>query len=278
MEIFVRHLKHFFLFVISLPFFSRLWGKITKIQFPSSLVRQAIRRYAEHYKIDMNEFEGDLETYDSLAEFFTRKIDPAIRPLKDDKNAFLSPCDGKITVFEEANADIATQVKGKTYLLSELIRKEINFADGCYLVTIYLSPRDYHRFHVPVDSTAAACIHTGWRLYPVNSFGLSHIDELFIKNERVSVKFKTDSFEYFYTAVGATFVGSIRMDFTDEFSDEWTAVGRKYRQNQELGRFEMGSTIVLLLPRKAVEKVHVSAGCQVRAGEPLFTLKNSSEK
>jgi len=271
----MKHLKLLFLFIISFPLFSRIWGKITKLTFPAPLIRKAIQIYASHYEIDMKNFEGELEDYDSLCAFFTRKTDPSVRPLVKDENAFLSPCDGVVSVLENIHADVATQVKGRTYLVSELVKKELPFEKGFWLATIYLSPRDYHRFHVPVDSTVAAHIHTGWRLFPVNSFGLNNIDRLFIRNERVVVKFKAENFNYFYTAVGATFVGSIKMNFTENFSDEWVKNDVKYSQNDELGMFEMGSTIVLLVPEEAVEKTNIGAGEKIRAGEPLFTLKKS---
>ena len=275
MEILVNYLKQIFLFIISFPVLSRIWGKITKLESPALLIRKVIEIYASHYEIDMKDFEGDLDDYDSLCAFFTRKLDPSARPLKNDGNAFLSPCDGVVSVLENIHADVATQVKGKTYLVSELVKKELPFEKGFWLATIYLSPRDYHRFHVPVDSTVSAHIHTGWRLFPVNSFGLENIDRLFIRNERVVVKFKAEDFSYFYTAVGATFVGSIKMNFTEKFSDEWVRNDVKYEQNGEFGMFEMGSTIVLLVPESAVEKPTIAQGEKIRVGEPLFTLKKS---
>ena len=275
MEILVNYLKQFILFIISFPVLSRIWGKITKLTFPALLIQKAIEIYASHYEIDMKNFEGELEDYDSLCAFFTRKINPSVRPLKNDENAFLSPCDGVVSVLENIHADVATQVKGRTYLISDLVKKELPFEKGFWLATIYLSPRDYHRFHVPVDSTVAAHIHTGWRLFPVNSMGLNNIDRLFIRNERVVVKFKAENFNYFYTAVGATFVGSIKMNFTENFSDEWVKNDVKYSQNDELGMFEMGSTIVLLVPEEAVEKPMLPQGEKIAAGEPLFTLKKS---
>ena len=270
MEILVKYLKQFFLFLISFPVLSRIWGKITKLEFPAILISKAIQIYASHYEIDMKNFEGDLDDYDSLCAFFTRKLDPSVRPLKKDENTFLSPCDGVVSVLENIHADVATQVKGKNYLVSDLVKKELPFENGFWLATIYLSPRDYHRFHVPVDSTVSAHIHTGWRLFPVNSLGLENIDKLFIRNERVVAKFKTENFTYFYTAVGATFVGSIKMNFTEKFSDEWVKNDKKYSQNDEFGMFEMGSTIVLLVPEDVVEKPMIAQGGKIGVGEPLF--------
>lgn len=272
----MQRLKIFFLNLISLPFLSRIWGWITRREHPEILVQAAIRLFASHYGIDMSKYEGELESYDSLCQFFTRKLDPYKNTIVGNDSEFLSPCDGTVSVCELAGSDTATQVKGKTYTISGLIRKELNFEEGYRLITIYLSPSNYHRFHVPVESKVSAYLHTGWRLFPVNTLAVNSIDELFVRNERVVVKFQHSDFEYFYTAVGASFVGSIKMNFADELTAEsWQSVDRSYRQNEELGMFEMGSTIVLVVPESAVGKLLVSAGDKVSVGQPLFVLKET---
>jgi phosphatidylserine decarboxylase len=271
----MNYLKLFFLFTISLPFLSRAWGAITKIERPQWIVQKVISLYRDHYGIDMNEYAGDVDDYRSLSDFFVRKLDSSVRPLVNDEKAFMSPSDGKITVLEKINADIATQVKGRSYPVSELIRKEIDFSDGYYLVTIYLSPKDYHRYHVPADSVVKSYIHTGWRLFPVNELSVNTIEKLFIRNERVVVKMEKEKMHYFYVAVGASFVGSLKMNFFETAVDgEWTAVNVKYKQNQEIGRFEMGSTIILVIPEKMVGEPMIAQGVSVKAGQPLFMLKN----
>lgn len=270
----MTYLKRAFLFVISFPFFSRFWGAIARLEHPKIIAKKAVDLYAKYYKIDMKNYEGTLEDYPSLNLFFTRKIDSDIRPLINESGSFLSPCDGKLSLLEHITTDIATQVKGRFYFLSELIRKELDFSEGYLLLTIYLSPKDYHRYHVPVDSTAKSYLHTGLKLFPVNNFSITTIDRIFIRNERVVVKMEHEDFQYFYIAVGAAFVGSIKMNFCDGFIDgEWETVGKKYQQNQELGKFEMGSTILLLVPEKAIGEIRVSEGETLRAGDPLFTLK-----
>jgi phosphatidylserine decarboxylase len=272
-------LKLFFLFVISLPLFSRIWGYITKIEKPEWLAAKMISVFKDHYDIDMNLYEGDEMDYPSLSKFFIRPLNKETRPLTDDKNSFLSPSDGVVTVCEKVAADIATQVKGRTYSISDLVRKELDFSDGYYLFTIYLSPKDYHRYHVPVDTNVKSYIHTGWRLYPVNKLSVNSIEDLFVKNERVVVKMERDNHEFYYVAVGATFVGSIKMDFfTKPVDGKWTVVDKDYKQNQELGMFEMGSTIVLVVPENMVEELNVAQGETVKVGQPLFKLSKDQEK
>jgi len=119
-----------------MPFFSRLWGVITKIEKPEWLAAKMISVFKDHYDIDMNEYVGDVTDYDSLSKFFIRPLNKDVRPFKDDAQTFLSPSDGVITVAEKVAADIATQVKGRTYSISDLVRKELDFSEGYYLFTI----------------------------------------------------------------------------------------------------------------------------------------------
>jgi len=269
----LNFIKIFLMVLISFPFLSRIWGAITKIEKPVWLVQKVIEIYRDHYRIDMNDYQGNISDYKSLAAFFTRPLNKSVRPFSENKDFFLSPSDGLITLLEKVNSDIATQVKGKTYRISELIRHDLNFTEGYYLMTIYLSPRDYHRYHVPSDSTAVSYIHTGWRLFPVNKVSVENIDNLFVKNERVAVKFNSYGHNYYYVAVGATFVGSIKMKvFTDPVEGAWTAVDRPFRQNDEFGMFEMGSTIVLVIPEKMVGEMKISQGDVVTAGQTLFQI------
>ncbi len=275
----MRYIVLVFLYLISFPFLSRLWGRLVKIKKPEGFVKKVISFFSSHYKIDMSQYSGEITDYDSLASFFTRPLDPEVRPLINDPSMFLSPCDGKISVLESVAANIATQVKGRTFKITELLRKEIDLSQGYTLVTIYLSPRDYHRYHVPVGSKAVSYIQTGWRLYPVNKFSVETVNNLFIKNERVCVKFNSDLGEFFFVAVGATFVGSVKMDFYEKAVEgKWITVNREYSQNHELGMFEMGSTIVLVIPDKMIGEIKVKEGDTVKVGEPLFSLKKAEKK
>lgn len=267
-------IKLILLFVISIPLFSRIWGAVTKVESPVWLVRKVIETYRSHYNIDMKYYKGSVNDYKSLSAFFTRPLNETQRPLKKDSEMFLSPCDGKVTVLEKIYSDTAMQVKGKRYKVTEMLRHELDLSEGYYIMTIYLSPRDYHRFHVPSDSAALSYIHTGWRLFPVNSLSVNLIDDLFVKNERVAVKFNSFGNSYYYVAVGATFVGSIKMSIFDEpVEGEWTSVDRTFAQNDEFGMFEMGSTIVLVIPQKMVEEMKVSQGSVLKTGEAIFRIK-----
>ena len=114
---------------------------------------------------------------------------------------------------EWITADCATQVKGKTYPLSRFLAADIDFSQGWYLATIYLSPRNYHRYHYPVSGRVSGCFHGGNRLFPVNAFSCARVKQLYIKNERLITRIDLPGGSMYVVAVGATFVGSIVMTY-----------------------------------------------------------------
>jgi len=168
-------------------------------------------------------------------------------------------------------------VKGKTYPVSKLIGTRIDFSKGWQVAVIYLSPSDYHRFHYPFNGKITRYLHTGTRLFPVNNMGLNYVDELFVRNERIVVEFETPIpglFAY-VAAVGATFVGSTRMEFIKTKKSplhQWIPVELPARQMDEMGRFEMGSTIVLAIPKQWAEPIKESVGQPVKVGQPIFSI------
>lgn len=221
----------------------------------------------------MTEYQGDTDDYKSLSEFFIRSLDPAKRTLKKDETAIVSPADGVLTEVETIYQDQAFQVKGKSYSVSQFINEELDFSQGWHVAVIYLSPSNYHRYHYPISGKITRYMHTGGRLFPVNQMGLNCINRLFVKNERIVTEFETNGNRLYAVPVGATFVGSIKMEFIEGKSKskhKWTAVDRDVTQLDEMGRFEMGSTIILVLPKKMAHPIDAVKGKPVRAGEPIF--------
>jgi len=258
---------------LSFPALSRAYGRITQIRRPRFLVRRVIKLFVRHYKIDMADYPGTPKDYPSLSQFFVRPLDPSRRPLKKDPTSFLSPADGVLAELQKIDKDSAVQVKGWRYRVSELIGKPEDWEQGWWLAVIYLSPTNYHRYHYPLDSRLDAFTHLGNRLFPVNRAGVTCIKNLFVRNERVTASFTAPSFRFHVVAVGATFVGSIKMkDHPAPFKPGQTSlVNRQVRQTDEMGRFEMGSTLVLLLPRDAADPI-AKQGAAVKTGEFLFKL------
>ncbi|MCK5808194.1 phosphatidylserine decarboxylase [bacterium] len=263
------------LFFISFPFLSRLWGHITAFTSPRFLVKKGIKLFQNHYKIEMDGYVGDAEDYDSLVNFFTRPLSPETRPQTPDNTKVLSPADGYLSIVDIADGDMTTQVKGVNYHLSDLVRKPSTlFEKKKHLVmTVYLSPANYHRYHAPLDGKATAFCHAKGPLYPVNKLSVANIPGLFVRNERGITQFNTDGHEWYYVAVGATFVGSIIMKFKkfmegDYHFNKWEAIDEDVKQCDEVGRFKMGSTIILVLPLEMV-KNPLKAGQVVAVETPL---------
>jgi phosphatidylserine decarboxylase len=262
---------------ISLPLLSRLWGKLMRLRRPRFLAQIMISRFKNHYQITMDEYQGSPLDYPSLADFFVRPLDQKKRPLPANENFILSPADGKLSEMELITSDCATQVKGKTYPLSRFLAADIDFSQGWYLATIYLSPRNYHRYHYPVSGRISGCFIGGSRLFPVNAFSCERVKQLYIKNERLVTRIDLPGGSMYVVAVGATFVGSIAMTFlTDGLSakNEWRQLDIPVAQMAEMGRFNMGSTIVMALPAALVEKVVAEKGKPVCVGDPLFKIKS----
>ncbi len=261
--------------IISIPVFSRMWGRLMRVEKPGFLASRAVKFYKNLYKIDMKEYEGKVEDYPSISKFFLRHLDKSVRPLKQSEKSILSPADGKLVNVEYIDGDSATQVKGSYYSVNELLCENRNYSDGWYVATIYLSPADYHRYHYPVSAELTGYCHTKGPLFPVNESGLKYVKGLFVRNERIVCRFRKDSHDLYAVAVGATNVGSIKMEFIDNIvrDSSWKNMKTPVEQMGEMGRFEMGSTIVMVIPSALVASVEVENESRVQVGEPLFKIK-----
>ncbi len=262
------------LYVISFPVFSRIYGRLAKLRFPRFIIRKIIKWFTETYNINMDEYEGDVDDYNSLSEIFIRKLDPGKRPLRPDPDSILSPADGVVSSIELVRTDKAVQVKDVEYCISELLNKEIGFSEGWYLTTIYLSPMDYHRFHFPAAGSLNGYCHMRGHLYPVNRLGLNNIKKLFLRNERIVIDMNLNGRQIFIAAVGATFVGSIKMEFIDNYKrdNKWKPLALKVGQLQEMGRFELGSTIIMATPENIAKPADDIIGKVIKTGDILFTM------
>lgn len=268
----MKHLIAFFLPIISIPVFSRVWGRIVRLKHPRLLVKRIIEYYRKSYSIDMDNYEGEEGDYSSLSDFFIRRLDPERRLLVPDESAIVSPADGMLTEIETVFEDRAVQVKGKYYSISELLKENIDFPGGWHIATIYLSPSDYHRYHYPLTGKIRRYIHTGGKLFPVNQVGLNNISKLLVRNQRIVTEIVKNEMSCYMVAIGAAFVGSIKMEFITFPKRRrcWEDVNLDARQLEEMGRFEMGSTIVLVIPKKMADPVDAVKGQLVCVGEPLF--------
>ncbi|HNT28709.1 MAG TPA: archaetidylserine decarboxylase [bacterium] len=259
------------LFFLSFPGLSRFYGRLVRIERPRWLVRWVIRLFARRYRISMNDFTGEFGDYASLSAFFTRPLDPAKRPMPADDRHILAPADSVLSVCETVRDDRATQVKGRQYRLTGLVGEPFDLSRGWRVAVFYLSPHDYHRFHLPMAATVIAARRDGGSLYPVNLLSVSNIPDLFIRNERVTLKCETAGEVWYYVAVGATFVGAVStVAGVIPTAGSWYPVGRELPQSAETGRFDMGSTIVTLIPVALAGEPLVAEGEKVRTGDRIW--------
>ena len=227
-----------------------------------SVTHAAIRRFVAYYGVDISEAENpDMESYASFNDFFTRALKPDARPLADAD--FVSPVDGAISQFGAIERDQIFQAKGHHYTTTALLggdeRLARLFADGLF-ATIYLSPRDYHRIHMPVTGLLTQMIHIPGTLFSVNPTTARGVPGLFARNERVVCIFESERGPFALVLVGATIVGSMATVWHGIVNPPRSGEVREWRYDDtaltfekgvEMGRFLLGSTVVMLFPKGA---------------------------
>lgn len=221
--------------------------------------RLLINNLQRIYKIDMSDaLNADLQSYPSFNAFFTRALKPDARPIES-TDSLVSPADGCISQIGAIHAGRIVQAKGLDFSVSELLggRDEdaAAFVDGQF-TTIYLSPRDYHRVHAPFAGKLVRAIHVPGRLFSVAPWTTESIPRLFARNERLALLFDTPQGPLAVILVGAIFVSSIETVFDGEVTPPYAdqvrvrdysgANAPQFAIGEEIGRFNMGSTVIVL--------------------------------
>ncbi|MFT5432607.1 MAG: phosphatidylserine decarboxylase [Myxococcota bacterium] len=269
--------------ILSEPGFSRFVGRLAQAHFPRPILQAALKAYIAKYNVDVSEARFPLEHYKSFDAFFTRELKEGIHTIADDADIMVSPVDGRILNMGRVAEGSIDQVKGRNYRLDELLDSGADaerFGNGTY-VTIYLSPRDYHRIHCPVKGKITGYRYVPGRLYPVNATGVGNVDRLFAVNERLITYVKSALGDVAVVKVGATNVGMI----TASYHPITTNVGRRTAYDErfrkslpigrgaELGQFHLGSTVVLIVANPKLEGVDLALEQFVRMGQPLLRLQ-----
>ena len=240
-----------------------LAGKLASAE-AGAMTTGVINWFVRRYGVNMAEAANpDTASYKSFNEFFTRPLKADARPLAEAD--FLCPVDGAISQFGPIERDQIFQAKGHTYSTTALVGGDrelaAQFENGSF-ATLYLSPRDYHRIHMPVDGRLTRMIHVPGALFSVNPTTARGVPGLFARNERVVCVFDSATGPFVLALVGATIVGSMstvwhgvvnppRPGVVREWRyDENTAVNLK--KGEEMGRFLLGSTVVMLFPKNAL--------------------------
>ena len=240
-----------------------------------------IRRFVAKYRVDMGEaLESDISRYASFNEFFTRALKPGARPISS--AALICPVDGAVSQFGTIDGDQIFQAKGHSYSTTALVGGDAelatHFAHGSF-ATIYLSPKDYHRIHMPCDGRLRRMIYVPGDLFSVNPTTARGVPGLFARNERVVCVFDTARGPFVLVLVGATIVGSMATVWQGVITPQRRGGVREWRyddqdislkKGEEMGRFLLGSTVVMLFPAPALRFASDWAPARaVRLGEPM---------
>jgi phosphatidylserine decarboxylase len=244
-----------------------------------------IRWFVGRYNVNMDEaLDPNIANYKTFNEFFTRALRPDARPLAD--AAFICPVDGRISQFGAIDDDQIFQAKGHQFSTTALVGGDAalaaRFQHGSF-ANLYLSPRDYHRIHMPVDGKLTRMIYVPGELFSVNPTTARGIPGLFARNERVVCVFETAHGPFVMTLVGATIVGSMATVWHGVVNPprlpkvtEWSYADQNIvlRKGEELGRFLLGSTVVMLFPKDVLSfnPAWQPAG-PVQLGEAMAQLK-----
>ena len=254
-------------------------GRLASAQ-AGALTTAAIRRFIARYGVDMSEAEvSDPAAFASFNDFFTRALKPGMRPIA--AAPFVCPVDGAISQFGAIDEHRILQAKGHHYTTALLLGGDpamaAPFEHGSF-ATLYLSPRDYHRIHMPCDGRLRRMIHVPGDLFSVNPTTAEGVPELFARNERVVCLFEGEHGPFAMVLVGATIVGSMATVWHGVVNPprpgqvrEWRYDGTiALRKGQEMGRFQLGSTVVMVFPSLGLRfNPKWQPGGAIRLGEAM---------
>jgi len=249
-----------------------------------------IRTFIKAFKVDMSEAKHSEPTYyKTFNAFFTRQLKDDIRPIEKDSKQLCHSVDGRVSQFGKIIGDEIFQAKGHNYSLTTLLGGKPELASvfkGGDFATIYLSPRDYHRIHMPIEGKLTDMLHVPGDLFSVNPLTAANVPGLFARNERVVTIFDTPVGKVAIVLVGATIVASIETVWAGNISppagktvQHWQYEDQDISLNKgdEMGLFKLGSTIVVCFEPNAVEFTDLQAGMVTRLGQPFAVVKEDIE-
>jgi len=265
----------FLQFLLPQHLLSKLMFRFARIRAPW-IKNSFTSWFVSKYKVNLNEAElEDIKEYKHFNDFFTRSLKAGSRPLSDSK--VVSPVDGEVSQFGSIEESMIVQAKGKKFSIEALLAD--NSKDDLYssFATIYLSPKDYHRIHMPFDGRLKLMKYIPGNLFSVNQRTVNNIDQVFARNERLICYFDSEYGEIALVMVGAIFVGSMETSWEGQITPPYDKSVKTYQyesrqidlsKGEELGRFNMGSTVILLMP-KGSPKLNLDTGQVLNMGQSI---------
>ncbi|MES2211604.1 MAG: archaetidylserine decarboxylase [Pseudomonadota bacterium] len=260
-------------------------GIVAEIRWPW-FKNYFIQWFANKYRVNLAESASqNLEEFPNFQAFFTRALKPGARSIAGG-NAIASPCDGTLSQLGPVQSGQLIQAKGQKYSLNQLLGESHDILEQGIYMTIYLSPKDYHRVHLPVAGKLTRMRYIPGLLHSVQPFTQDHIPNLFARNERLVLFFETASGPISVVMVGAVIVGQIWVPWlgnvrckkcTDFDYTQNADGGFFFKKGDEIGRFQLGSTVILVLPPQAHWIDGLEPGASLELGNAIGVMPEGSE-
>ena len=272
-----------FQYILPHRLLSRLMYRLMRIRF-KPIKNFTMNRMIKAFNINLEEAQSkNYDDYRDFNAFFTRALKPEARPIDAAKDSLVSPVDGVISQMGDIDHELILQAKGHHYTIKDLLATEIteDFING-HFMTIYLSPKDYHRLHAPLDCDLKSMRHVPGRLFSVADWTTQKIPRLFARNERLINHLSTPIGHVAYVYVGAILVSSIETvangvitpPYASQVNDVLVQGKSQYKKGEEMGRFNMGSTVIMLFPKDTVTfNRELQAGSELKLGQKIAQLE-----
>ncbi len=275
-------------YLIPKHFLSELMHRFMQIRV-KWIKNATIKTLTKIYGINISEAaDENIDHYEHFNAFFTRALKADARPIDDTPNAWCSPVDGLISQSHTIRKNVLTQAKGHEYTTQALVGGDIDYAkqfeNGDSMV-IYLSPKDYHRIHMPSDGKLLSMTYVPGDLFAVNPATVRNVEGLFARNERLVLRFENEHGPFCLIMVGAIFVGSMETVFAGKITPDYQPTlnhwdysdqNLSFAKGEEIGRFNMGSTVVLLTPENHLPELgKITPNTPIQMGQHLADYPNT---
>ncbi len=274
--------------VIPQHLLSRLIGRLAECENPA-IKNYIIKSFAKQFNVDLSEAKIEqAEGFSHFNDFFTRELKEGMRPICPLEDSIVSPADGAVSELGDIDLGSIMQAKGQYYSLVDLLAGDLDATDtylGGKFATIYLSPKDYHRVHMPVDGRLTKMSYVPGRLFSVNQATANQIPGVFARNERLICHFESEQGPFVLILVGAMIVAGIETVWAGQVTPlSATVQHQKYgngdhielKKGEEMGRFKLGSTAIILFPKGRNEwSTALKNGTPLKMGETIGSLSPS---